>query len=194
MHMVHRRTRSVFCAVLLAAALVVALPVNSLGQTFRGGISGTVTDQSGAVVSGAQITVVDDATNTTYKAISSSAGEFSFSNMPVSSYTITVIASGFEKLKIDKVRRWLSEPGNDQWLLIFDNYDDPHLPGIRSPTGYDIRSFFPTRSQGSIIITSRSTKLTFSKQLKLQKLENVHTSVAILSQRSGRDLSHGEAQ
>jgi hypothetical protein len=96
-----------------------------------------------------------------------------------------------EKLKIDKVRRWLSESGNDQWLLIFDNYDDPHLPGIRSPTGYDIRLFFPTRSQGSIIVTSRSTNLTFSKQLRLQKLENVHTSVSILSQRSGRDLSHG---
>jgi hypothetical protein len=98
-----------------------------------------------------------------------------------------------EKLKIDQIRRWLSEPGNDRWLLVFDNYDDPHLPGIRSPTGYNIRPFFPTRSQGSIIITSRSTKLTFSKQLKLQKLENVNTSVAILSQRSGRDLSHGEA-
>jgi NB-ARC domain len=97
-----------------------------------------------------------------------------------------------EKLKVDKVRRWLSESGNDQWLFIFDNYDDPCLPGIRSLTGYDIRSFFPTRSQGSIIITSRSPRLTFSKQLKLQKLENFNTSVAILSQRSGRDLSHGE--
>jgi hypothetical protein len=99
-----------------------------------------------------------------------------------------------EKLKIDKVRRWLSEPRNDRWLLIFDNYDDPHLPGIRSPTGYNIRSFFPTRSQGSIIITSRSTKLAFSKQLKLRTFENVITSLAILSQRSGRDLAHGETQ
>ena len=99
-----------------------------------------------------------------------------------------------EKLKIDKVRRWLLEPENDRWLLIFDNYDDLYLPRIRSPTGYNIQSFFPTRSQGSIIITSRSTKLTFSKQLKLQKLENVDTSVAILSQRSGRDLSHGETR
>jgi N-terminal domain on NACHT_NTPase and P-loop NTPases/NB-ARC domain len=99
-----------------------------------------------------------------------------------------------EKLKVELVRRWLSEPGNDQWLLIFDNYDDPCLPGIQSPTGYDIRSFFPIRSQGSIIITSRSTRLTFSKQLKLQKLEDVNTSVAILSQRSERDLSHGEKE
>lgn len=99
-----------------------------------------------------------------------------------------------EKFKIDLVRRWLLEPGNDQWLLIFDNYDHPHLPGVRSPTGYDIRSFFPTCSQGSIIITSRSTKLTFSKQLKLQKLEDVNSSVAILSQRSGRDIFQGETR
>lgn len=97
-----------------------------------------------------------------------------------------------EKLRIDQVRQWLSEPGNDQWLLIFDNYDDPHLPGIRSPTGYDIRSFFPTRSQGSIIITSRCTRLTFTKRLSLQKLEDINASVSILSQRSGRDFSHGE--
>jgi N-terminal domain on NACHT_NTPase and P-loop NTPases/NB-ARC domain len=97
-----------------------------------------------------------------------------------------------EQLKIAQVRRWLSEVGNDQWLLIFDNYDDPCLPGIRSTTGYDIRSFFPTRSQGSIVITSRSTKLAFSKTLKLQRLEDAKTSVVILSQRAGQDLSHGE--
>lgn len=48
-----------------------------------------------------------------------------------------------------RVQRWLSEEGNDRWLLIFDKYDDPQLPGIRSATGYDIRRFFPTRSQGS---------------------------------------------
>jgi hypothetical protein len=97
-----------------------------------------------------------------------------------------------EELKIDQVRRWLSEPGNDQWLLIFDNYDDPNLPGLRSVTGYDIRSFFPTRSQGNIIITSRSTRLSFSKQVRLQKLEDVNTSVTVLSQRSERDLSQGK--
>ena len=97
-----------------------------------------------------------------------------------------------EKVKIELVRQWLSEPGNDRWLLIFDNYDDPHLSGIRSPTGYDIRSFFPPRSHGSIIITSRSPRLTFGKHVRLQKLEDFKTGVATLSQRSGRDLSGGE--
>jgi hypothetical protein len=88
---------------LLAIAVLVALPAAVFGQTFRGGISGTVTDQSGAVVPGAQITAVESATNTTSKTVSSSAGEFAFSNLPLGSYTITVTASGFKGEKVDKV-------------------------------------------------------------------------------------------
>jgi hypothetical protein len=108
------------------------------------------------------------------------------------SSTPAVQSTDDEKVKIKQVRRWLSEPGNDRWLLIFDNYDDPHLPGIQSSTGYDIRPFFPPRSQGRIIITSRSPRLTFGRQLRVRKLEDVKTGVAILSQRSGQDFSQGE--
>lgn len=92
---------------------------------------------------------------------------------------------------IENLRRWLSEPNNDRWLLIFDNYDDPRLPGVRSSTGYDIRPFFPIRSQGSILITTRSTRLNFSKQLSLKQTDS-STSVAILSQRSNYIISKGE--
>ena len=101
--MLHRRSRRVFFALVCALAVVLALEPVCFGQTFRGGITGTVTDQSGAVVPGAQITAIDDATNTIYKAVSSSAGEFVFTNMPVSSYTVTVSASGFKGIKVDKV-------------------------------------------------------------------------------------------
>ena len=98
-----RATRGVFTAFMLSLAVLFALPVSGFGQTFRGGISGSVTDQSGAVVPGAQITAVETATNTSYKTVSSSAGEFSFSNMPLGSYTISVAASGFKSEKVDKV-------------------------------------------------------------------------------------------
>lgn len=97
-----------------------------------------------------------------------------------------------EKRQLEQVRRWLSESDNGQWLLIFDNYDDPRLPGIGSKTGYDIRPYFPIRSHGSILITTRSTKLAFSRQLPLGKLKDLSTSVSILSQRSGRDLFEGK--
>jgi len=101
--MMNRLTRSVFGAFFLALAVLVALPATSIGQTFRGGISGTVTDQSGAVVIGAQVTAVETSTNTSYKTVSSSAGEFSFSNVPLGSYNISVTATGFKNLKVDKV-------------------------------------------------------------------------------------------
>src|SRR5580658_841064 len=101
--MVYRPTRSAFAAVLLAFGALLVLPATGLGQTFRGGINGTVTDQSGAVVPGAQVTAVEAATNTSYKAVSSSAGEFDFANVPLGTYTVTVSATGFKGEKVDKV-------------------------------------------------------------------------------------------
>jgi Carboxypeptidase regulatory-like domain len=101
--MVYSNTRSVFTAWVLALAVLIALPATAFGQTFRGGISGTVTDQSGAVVPGAQVAAVETATNTAYKTVSSTAGEFSFSNLPLGDYTISVKASGFKSEKVDKV-------------------------------------------------------------------------------------------
>lgn len=101
--MTYRVTRSVFGALLSLTMLLIAAQGTGFAQTFRGGISGTVTDQSGAVVPGAQITAVEAATNTSYKAVSSSAGEFAFSNIPLGSYTVSVTASGFKSEKVDKV-------------------------------------------------------------------------------------------
>jgi hypothetical protein len=80
-----------------------ALPALSYGQTFRGGITGTVIDQSGAVVPGAQVVAVETATNISHKAVSSSAGEFAFANLPVGDYTVTVTAAGFATEKVTQV-------------------------------------------------------------------------------------------
>jgi len=101
--MLHPNTRSVFAALLLAFVSLFMLPPAGVTQTFRGGIDGTVTDQSGAVVPGAQVTAVETATNTSYKTVSSTAGEFAFANIPLGSYTISVSASGFKSEKVDKV-------------------------------------------------------------------------------------------
>lgn len=101
--MTHRTTRSVFTAFLLGMVALLAWPAAILGQTFRGGISGTVTDQSGAVLAGAQVTAVETATNLSIKAITSTAGEFAFSNLPLGDYSVTVSAGGFSTIKVNKV-------------------------------------------------------------------------------------------
>ena len=98
-----------------------------------------------------------------------------------------------EELKINKVRRWLSEPGNNQWLLIFDNYDNPYLSETDNLTGYDIRKYFPHRTTGSILITTRSPRLSFSEKPRLEKLQDIKQSLAILAIISGRNNERGKA-
>ncbi|HTB98421.1 MAG TPA: TonB-dependent receptor [Terracidiphilus sp.] len=98
-----RRTRGVFTRVLLVwAALILASP-GVFAQTFRGGINGTVTDVSGAVVPGATVEAVDDATSVSHKTVSSSAGTFTFQDLPLGTYLVSVSAGGFQTAKVEKV-------------------------------------------------------------------------------------------
>jgi hypothetical protein len=79
-----------------------AVPLAS-AQTFRGGINGTVTDQSGAVVAGVGVEALDPATAVSHKTVTSSAGSYTFQDLPLGSYTITVSASGFKASIVTKV-------------------------------------------------------------------------------------------
>ena len=106
--------------------------------------------------------------------------------------TFTVTDVHKEEQLVQQARQWLSQRGNDKWLIVYDNYDDPRLPGMDSLTGYDIRIYFPARAQGSILITTRSPRLPFGKQLRLQKLEKIEQSLATLSIGSGREVSGGK--
>jgi hypothetical protein len=106
LRMKFRSLRSVRSTLSLAAmlmALAVAIPFSTLAQTFRGGINGTITDQSGAVVAGASVEAVETATNVSHKSITSSGGEYSFQELPLGSYAVTVIASGFETTKVNGI-------------------------------------------------------------------------------------------
>jgi hypothetical protein len=89
----------------LAVIILTLTSIVSLtAQTFRGGINGTVTDPTGSAVAGAAISALETSTNASYQTVSSSAGEFEFSNLPLGSYTITIVSSGFSTAKYDKVQ------------------------------------------------------------------------------------------
>ena len=86
---------------LVLATLLVA--VNAYGQTFRGAINGTVTDPSGAVVAGAGVKATNDATAVVLDATTTSDGQFSFQDLTLGSYTVTVTASGFSPVTVEKI-------------------------------------------------------------------------------------------
>ena len=98
-----------------------------------------------------------------------------------------------EEQAIQLVRSWLSQAENKTWLLMFDNYDDPRLPGIRSSTGYNIRTFFPYSIQGSILITTRFFRFTFAKSVRLNKFDDLNQSLAVLTRRSRRQAHEGKS-
>jgi Carboxypeptidase regulatory-like domain/TonB dependent receptor len=95
--------QAVLCS--LAVIILTLTSIVSLtAQTFRGGINGGVTDATGSAISGASVSAVETSTNVSYQTVSSSAGEFEFSNLPLGSYTVTVISTGFSTAKYDKVQ------------------------------------------------------------------------------------------
>jgi outer membrane receptor protein involved in Fe transport len=98
-----RSRRSVLSAWIVLMSAILLMSSQLRAQTFRGGINGTVTDQSGAVVPGVAIEATDTATGVVHSTISSTGGEFSFQELPLGSYSITATASGFQKIKVDKV-------------------------------------------------------------------------------------------
>ena len=85
------------------------------------------------------------------------------------------------------MKQWLSMRGNTQWILVFDNVDNPKLRAIKDPQAYDIRLYFPEAHQGSILITTRSSHLKIGEVISVKKLLDIHECVAILASTSGRD-------
>ena len=85
-------------------ALLFLMSIPTLAQTFRGSINGTITDPSGAVVAGAKVTAIDVATSVTRETVSSGAGEFSFSDLPLDTYTVKFQAVGFQSTEVNGVQ------------------------------------------------------------------------------------------
>jgi len=83
-------------SVLAIVVLMGLLAAVATAQTSTSQISGTVTDASGAVVPGATVTLVNEATGVTQKQDTTEAGVFAFPSIPVGTYTIRVEATGFK--------------------------------------------------------------------------------------------------
>src|SRR5712692_6014673 len=83
------RVRMILAFVVLAATSLVA-------QTFRGTVLGTVTDPSGAVVSGAKVAVKNVNTGLERTTETSTDGSYSVPELPIGTYTVTISQSGFQ--------------------------------------------------------------------------------------------------
>src|SRR5580700_4563148 len=96
----------------LVAAFVVALALAvsplAYGQA-TGSITGTVTDASGAAVTGAKVTVSAPATGLTREATTDGAGNFVVTLLPVANFTVRVEVTGFQTAEARDVRLQVDE-------------------------------------------------------------------------------------
>ncbi len=78
-------------------AVVLLLAVGVLGQTNRGGISGTVMDQNGAAIPGATVVVTNPTTGDERRVQTNEEGIYTISPLSPGVYTLTVEQAGFKK-------------------------------------------------------------------------------------------------
>src|SRR5690348_15945001 len=83
------RVGTILAVIVLAASALLA-------QTFRGTILGTVSDPSGALVSGAQVTVRNVNTGLERSTQTSADGSYSVPELPIGTYSVTISQSGFQ--------------------------------------------------------------------------------------------------
>jgi Carboxypeptidase regulatory-like domain len=94
-------------AVCLCAVLALGSPL-LFGQA-SGSFSGTVSDNSGAVVAGAKVTVISQATNAAREAVTDDTGHYLIPLLGVANYAIKVEAGGFKVSEAKDVRLQIDE-------------------------------------------------------------------------------------
>lgn len=91
------RVFTIFTLVLISGLAII-------GQTNRGGISGTVTDSNGAVVPSAKVTIRNIGTNQSTTVVTSSGGSFSVTSLEPVEYDVAAEAVNFKKAVVQKVK------------------------------------------------------------------------------------------
>src|SRR5260370_41906014 len=80
------------------AVLVVLCPRVAAAQAVKGSLLGNVTDSSGLVLPGVNVTITEVATNISYSAVTNESGHYIFSNLKDGTYRVTSERSGFKRV------------------------------------------------------------------------------------------------
>ncbi|KAI1210264.1 P-loop containing nucleoside triphosphate hydrolase protein [Annulohypoxylon truncatum] len=131
-------------------------------------------------------------------------------------YVSNAVQNQDPKECVEAVKRWLDEPANDGWIVIYDNYDDPKFGAPQPFNGessenagrgllvdehsqaasrdeyfaqgaFDIRPFLPVTDHGAIIMTTRSAEVELGEYIRVKKLTDPKSGLDILASTSRRE-------
>ncbi|HUV12791.1 MAG TPA: carboxypeptidase-like regulatory domain-containing protein, partial [Acidobacteriota bacterium] len=89
--------RPILRNILLLAAVLVLIPT-AFAQVKTGGITGTVTDVTGGVMPGVEVTIRNQETNVVRTAITNDQGRYTATNLTPGAYEVRFELTGFKRL------------------------------------------------------------------------------------------------
>ncbi len=98
------RQASIHLFYLISCIVLTAFFVIAANAQFKASVQGTVTDNSGAIVSGATVTLTNNETGQTQQNVATDDGFFRFSGLAPGLYTVTAEKEGFKKKTIENVK------------------------------------------------------------------------------------------
>jgi hypothetical protein len=81
-------------------AVLLALPGTTYAQRMTGELSGSVVDESGGVIPGADVTVINEASKSVRRTVTNADGFFAFAALPATTYTVQVSIAGFNTYEV----------------------------------------------------------------------------------------------
>jgi outer membrane receptor protein involved in Fe transport len=136
------------------STLALLVAVTPAAAQFGAGIQGTITDQTGAVVKGAKVTVTNQATGVSSMTSTNDSGFYSVQLLPPGKYTVSVEAASFAKNSVSDV-----------------------VIAAESPRGLNV-VLKPGRAQESVTVTAEATTLqtengSVAGNIEAQQIENL---------------------
>jgi hypothetical protein len=162
----------------IVAILIVAFIGSvSYGQTFRGSLTGIVTDAQGAVVANASVQLKNPATDAVVDSKSNSAGEFNFPELQPGTYSLTVSLSGFQTKKIDNIDVAVSKVVNQKVELSIGSEST-----VVDVVANGVQVDSTTSSLVSVIDSKQVTDMpmngrNFTQMIKFTPIVNISSSV-----------------
>ena len=95
MHFRRRNGLTLGLECVLCVALAIAVAPTAQAQVLYGSVVGTVTDESGAVIPGAEVEIINTGTGTSLSASTTEDGSYRFTNVQAGAYDVSVASDGF---------------------------------------------------------------------------------------------------
>ncbi|HUV12685.1 MAG TPA: TonB-dependent receptor [Acidobacteriota bacterium] len=83
----------------LALLICLMVPSQAVAQTLYGSLTGTVTDETAAVIPGADVQVINQETNNIQRTVTNDTGRYQFTTLPPGRFTLIVQMPGFREYR-----------------------------------------------------------------------------------------------